>query len=163
MQTRNLLPLLVIQALLYGAVSAQTPTAGPNTFRAAATPSSDQTWWKHAVVYEIYPRSFQDSNGDGIGDLNGITQRLDYLQKLGVDAIWIGPMYPSPQVDFGFDISDYENVDPQYGPLADFDRLVSEARKRGIRILLDMVLNHTSGQHPWFKGAATSRADARHD
>jgi len=120
-------------------------------------------WWNNAVIYEIYPRSFQDSNGDGIGDLNGITQRLDYLQGLGVDAVWIGPMYPSPQVDFGYDISDYENVDPQYGTLADFDRLVAEARKRGIRVLLDMVLNHTSDQHPWFKAAAASRTDPRHD
>lgn len=120
-------------------------------------------WWNNAVVYEIYPRSFQDSNGDGIGDLNGITQRLDYLKTLGVDAIWIGPMYPSPQVDFGYDISDYENVDPQYGTLADFDRLVAEARKRGIRVLLDMVLNHTSDQHPWFKAASASRTDPKHD
>jgi alpha-glucosidase len=120
-------------------------------------------WWNNAVVYEIYPRSFQDSNGDGIGDLNGITQRLDYLQSLGVDAIWISPMYPSPQVDFGYDISDYENVDPQYGTLADFTRLVAEAEKRGIRVLLDMVLNHTSDQHPWFKGASASRADPKHD
>jgi 1,4-alpha-glucan branching enzyme len=93
-------------------------------------------WWNNAVIYEIYPRSFQDSNGDGIGDLNGINQRLDYLQGLGVDAIWIGPIYPSPQVDFGYDISDYENVDSQYGTLEDFDRLVVEARKRGIRVLL---------------------------
>ena len=120
-------------------------------------------WWNNAVIYEIYPRSFQDSNGDGIGDLNGIAQRLDYLKALGVDAIWIGPMYPSPQVDFGYDISDYENVDPQYGTLADFDHLVSEARLRGIRILLDMVLNHTSDQHPWFVGAAASRDDAKHN
>jgi len=120
-------------------------------------------WWNNAVVYEIYPRSFQDSNGDGIGDLNGIAQRLDYLKKLGVDAIWIGPMFPSPQVDFGYDISDYENVDPQYGTLADFDRLAAEANKRGIRILLDMVLNHTSDQHPWFKGAVASRTDPKHD
>ena len=120
-------------------------------------------WWNNAVIYEIYPRSFQDSNGDGIGDLNGITQRLDYLQALGVDAIWIGPMYPSPQVDFGYDISDYENVDPQYGTLEDFDHLLAEAHKRGIRILLDMVLNHTSDQHPWFKGTAASRSDAKHD
>src|SRR6202451_893555 len=94
-------------------------------------------WWKHALIYEIYPRSFQDSDGDGIGDLNGITQRLDYLQSLGVDAIWLSPIYPSPQVDFGYDISDYENIDPQYGTLADFDRLVAEAKKRNIRILLD--------------------------
>ncbi|MBB5065444.1 alpha-glucosidase [Granulicella mallensis] len=163
MQTRNLLPLLVIQTLLCGAISAQTSTADPSALRAAATPSSDQTWWKHAVVYEIYPRSFQDSNGDGIGDLNGITQRLDYLQKLGIDAIWISPMYPSPQVDFGYDISDYENVDPKYGTLADFDRLMAEAKKRNIRIMLDMVLNHTSDKHRWFIESASSRTNPKHD
>src|SRR3569833_4025549 len=130
---------------------------------AAGAPAPAGKWWNNAVIYEIYPRSFQDSNGDGIGDLNGITQRLDYLKSLGVDAIWIGPMYPSPQVDFGYDISDYENGDPQYGTLADFDRLVAEAHKIGIRVLLDMVLNHTSDQHPWFKAAAASRTDPKHD
>ena len=98
--------------------------------RAAAQPTHDETWWKHAVVYEIYPRSFQDSNGDGIGDLNGIRERLDYLQHLGVDAIWIAPMYPSPQVDFGYDISNYESVDPKYGTLADFDKLQAAATSR---------------------------------
>ena len=128
----------------------------------AADPPAGK-WWNNAVVYEIYPRSFQDSNGDGIGDLNGITQRLDYLKTLGVDAIWIGPMYPSPQVDFGYDISDYENVDPQYGTLADFDHLVAEAQKRGIRVLLVMVLNHTSVLRPWFKGATASRPAPKHD
>jgi alpha-glucosidase len=122
-----------------------------------------QAWWQHAVIYEIYPRSFQDSNGDGTGDLNGITQRLDYLQALGVDAIWIAPMYPSPQIDFGYDISDYENIDPRYGTLADFDRLVRQAGKRHIRVILDMVLNHTSDQHPWFKASASSRTDPKHD
>src|SRR3984893_18638746 len=126
-------------------------------FAQPARPATSDLWWKHALIYEIYPRSFQDSNGDGIGDLNGITQRLDYLRSLGVDAIWIAPMYPSPQVDFGYDISDYESVDPQYGTLADFDRLLAEARKRGIRIILDMVLNHTSDQHKWFIEAAGSR------
>ena len=102
------------------------------------------------VIYEIYPRSFQDSNGDGMGDLNGITERLDYLKELGVDAIWIAPIYPSPQVDFGYDISDYDNIDPAYGTLADFDRLVAEAKKRDIRVIMDMVMNHTSDKHPWF-------------
>src|ERR1700712_4274645 len=95
-------------------------------------------WWKHAVIYEIYPRSFQDSNGDGIGDLNGITSRLDYLKTLGVDAIWLTPIYPSPQVDFGYDISNYVAIDPPYGTMADFDRLVAEAKKRDIRIIMDM-------------------------
>ncbi len=120
-------------------------------------------WWKHAVVYEIYPRSFQDSNGDGVGDLNGITSRMDYLQKLGVDAIWIAPMYPSPQVDFGYDISNYEAVDPQYGTIADMDRLIAEGKKRNIRVCLDMVLNHTSDKHQWFIDAVSSRSNAKHN
>lgn len=94
--------------------------------------------------------SFQDTDGDGVGDLNGVTRRLDYLKDLGVDAVWITPFYPSPQVDFGYDVSDYENVDPQFGTLADFDRLVKEAHKRKIKVLIDFVLNHTSDQHPFF-------------
>jgi alpha-glucosidase len=122
-----------------------------------------QDWWKNAVIYQIYPRSFQDSNGDGIGDLNGITQRLDYLQELGVDAIWLTPVYPSPQVDFGYDISDYKNIDPQYGTLADFDRLVAEAGKRHIRIIMDMVMNHTSDKHEWFIQSRSSRANPYRD
>ena len=128
-----------------------------------AAPASDSVWWKHAVIYEIYPRSFQDSNGDGVGDLNGITSRLDYLQALGVDAIWISPMYPSPQVDFGYDISDYESVDPQYGTLKDFDRLMAEAKKRNIRVILDMVLNHTSDKHKWFIESSSSRTNPKRD
>ena len=129
----------------------------------ATTSSASDPWWKHAVVYEIYPRSYQDSNGDGIGDLNGITSRLDYLQHLGVDAIWIAPMYPSPQVDFGYDISNYESVDPQYGTLADMDHLVAEGRKHHVRIVLDMVLNHTSDKHQWFIEASSSRTNPKHD
>jgi alpha-glucosidase len=125
--------------------------------------ASKQDWWKNAVIYEIYPRSFQDSNGDGIGDLNGITQRLDYLKDLGVDAIWLTPCYPSPQVDFGYDISDYKNIDPQYGTLADFDRLVAEAGKRHIRILMDMVMNHTSDKHEWFIQSRSSRDNPYRD
>ena len=125
--------------------------------------STGDTWWKHAMVYEIYPRSFQDSNGDGIGDLNGITQRLGYLQGIGVDAIWIAPMYPSPQVDFGYDISDYESVDPQYGTVADMEHLITEGKKHNIRIVLDMVLNHTSDKHQWFIDSASSRSNPKHD
>ncbi len=128
-----------------------------------ATALSERDWWKNAVIYEIYPRSFQDSNGDGIGDLNGITQRLDYLKKLGVDAIWLSPIYPSPQVDFGYDISDYENIDPQYGTLADFDRLIAEANKRHIRVLMDMVMNHTSDKHKWFLESRSSRTNPYRD
>ena len=155
---RKLLSTLLALSLLPCAV-AQTPAQT----RLAATPTTDSTWWKHAVIYEIYPRSFRDSNGDGIGDLNGITQKLDYLQNLGVDGIWISPMYPSPQVDFGYDIADYENIDPQYGTLADFDHLMAEANKHHIKIVLDMVLNHTSDKHTWFAQAASSRTNPKHD
>jgi alpha-glucosidase len=130
---------------------------------AQETKATVDPWWKHAVIYEIYPRSFQDSNGDGLGDLNGITQRLDYLKELGVDAIWIAPIYPSPQVDFGYDISDYQNIDPQYGTLADFDRLAAAAKKRNIRIIMDAVLNHTSDKHAWFIESASSRTNPKRD
>jgi alpha-glucosidase len=120
-------------------------------------------WWKHAVIYEIYPRSFQDSNGDGVGDINGITSRLDYLHDLGIDAIWISPMYPSPLVDYGYDVSDYTSIDPLYGTLADFDRLVNDAKKRNIRVIMDFVPNHTSDQHPWFKESRSSRTNPKRD
>src|SRR4029077_13917295 len=114
-------------------------------------------WWRNAVIYQIYPRSFADTNGDGIGDLNGITSHLDYLRDLGVDAVWITPFFPSPQVDYGYDISDYTGVDPQYVTMADFDRLLAEAKKRNIRVRLDFVVNHTSDQHPWFVESRSSR------
>ena len=151
--------------LLFNPGSSGVVARAENNAIAAAekTATNDGPWWKHAVIYEIYPRSFQDSNGDGIGDLNGITQRLDYLQSLGVDAIWLSPIYPSPQVDFGYDISDYENIDPQYGTLADFDRLVAEAKKRNIRIIMDMVMNHTSDKHPWFIESASSKTNPKRD
>jgi alpha-glucosidase len=108
-------------------------------------------WWENAVVYQIYPRSFQDSDGDGVGDLRGIEQRLDYIAELGVDAFWLSPIYPSPLADFGYDVADYTAVDPVYGTLADFDRLVGEAHDRGLRVLLDLVACHTSIEHPWFR------------
>jgi alpha-glucosidase len=120
-------------------------------------------WWKHAVIYEIYPRSFQDSNGDGIGDINGITSRLDYLHDLGVDAIWITPMYPSPGVDYGYDIADYTAIDPEYGTMADFDRMVAEAKKRDIRVIMDYVMNHTSDQNAWFKESRSSKTNPKRD
>jgi len=130
---------------------------------AAQAAGGARPWWKGAVIYEIYPRSFQDSNADGIGDLDGIAARLDYIKSLGVDAIWLTPIYPSPQVDFGYDIADYENIDPQYGTLKDFDRLVAEAKKRHIRIVMDLVLNHTSDKHPWFVESASSRSNPKRD
>jgi len=109
------------------------------------------SWWEQAVVYQIYPRSFQDSNGDGIGDLHGIIERLDYLAWLGVDAFWLSPIYPSPLADFGYDVSDYTAVDPVFGTLDDFDELVAASHERGLRVLLDLILCHTSIEHPWFR------------
>ncbi len=139
------------------------PTQSSSKGSTAGSAAAERDWWKNAVIYEIYPRSFQDTNGDGIGDLNGITARLDYLKDLGVDAIWLTPVYPSPQVDFGYDISDYESIDPQYGTLKDFDRLVAEADKRHIRVLMDMVMNHTSDQHQWFLQSRSSRDNPYRD
>jgi alpha-glucosidase len=128
-----------------------------------AADAQGHQWWQHAVFYEIYPRSFADSNNDGVGDLNGITSKLDYLKDLGVNAIWITPCFPSPQVDFGYDVSDYENIDPMYGTIADFDTLAAEARKRGIRIILDFVVNHSSDQHKWFQDSKSSRISQHRD
>ncbi|HEX4320122.1 MAG TPA: alpha-glucosidase [Acidobacteriaceae bacterium] len=144
-------------ALSFGFTQPGISQASDSTPASAHNKANLENWWKNAVIYEIYPRSFQDSNGDGIGDLNGITERLDYLQKLGVEAIWLSPIYPSPQVDFGYDISDYEGIDPQYGTMADFDRLVAEGRKRNIRVIMDMVMNHSSDKHPWFEESRSSR------
>jgi alpha-glucosidase len=120
-------------------------------------------WWQRGVVYQIYPRSFADATGDGIGDLRGIRARLDHLAWLGVDAVWLSPIYPSPMADFGYDVSDFCDVDPTFGTLADFDALLAEAHARGIRVLLDWVPHHTSDRHPWFAAARRSRADPRRD
>jgi alpha-glucosidase len=124
---------------------------------------SEATWWKRGVVYQIYPRSFQDTNGDGVGDLRGIIERLDYLSWLGVDAIWISPIYPSPMADFGYDVADYCNIDPLFGTLQDFDALLSEAHRRGLKVILDFVPNHTSDQHPWFAESRSSHDSAKRD
>ena len=132
------------------------------TAESTPKPAADE-WWKHAVIYEIYPRSFQDSDGDGIGDIKGITSRLDYLEDLGINAIWITPMYPSPGVDYGYDISDYTAIDPVYGTMEDFDRLVAEAQKHNIRVIMDYVINHTSDQHAWFKESASSKTNPKRD
>ena len=120
-------------------------------------------WWKQAVIYQVYPRSFCDSNGDGIGDLPGIISKLDYLEKLGIGAIWLSPVFCSPQDDNGYDISDYQDIDPIFGTLEDMDRLIAEAGKRGIRIILDLVLNHSSDEHRWFIEAKKSRDNPYHD
>jgi len=113
-------------------------------------------WWKHGVIYHIYPRSFQDSNSDGIGDIRGIIRRLSYLKELGIDGIWISPLYKSPMVDFGYDVSGYREIDPTFGTMEDFMELLEKAHNSGIRVILDMILNHTSDQHPWFIESSSS-------
>jgi alpha-glucosidase len=126
-------------------------------------PASPSPWWQRAVIYQIYPRSFQDTNGDGVGDLPGVIARLGYLAELGVDAIWLSPIFRSPMRDFGYDISDYRDVDPLFGTLDDLDRLMEAAHRRGLKILLDFVPNHTSDQHPWFVESRASRGSAKRD
>jgi alpha-glucosidase len=120
-------------------------------------------WWQDGIIYQVYPRSFSDSNRDGIGDLPGVTERLDHLVWLGIDAIWLSPFYPSPDVDFGYDISDHTQVDERFGTLQDFDQLVDQAHQRGLRVMLDLVLNHTSDQHTWFKESRSNRINAKRD
>ncbi|BDI07377.1 MAG TPA: alpha-glucosidase [Burkholderiaceae bacterium] len=120
-------------------------------------------WWKQSVVYQIYPRSFQDTNGDGIGDLPGITSRLDHLQQLGVDVVWLSPIYASPQDDNGYDISDYRNVAPEFGTMADFDAMLAGMHARGIKLMMDLVVNHSSDEHEWFRQARSSRDNPYHD
>ena len=122
-----------------------------------------QPWWKSAVIYQVYPRSFMDADGDGMGDLPGVISKLDYLAGLGINAIWLSPVFRSPQDDNGYDVSDYQDIDPLFGTLEDMDRLIAEAKKRGIRIILDMVLNHSSDEHRWFIEAKKSRDNPYHD
>ncbi|MEA2791588.1 MAG: alpha-glucosidase, partial [Acetobacteraceae bacterium] len=122
---------------------------------------SNAVWWQQGIIYQIYPRSFQDSGNDGVGDLDGIRRRLDYLCRLGVDAVWISPIYPSPMADFGYDISDYCGIDPIFGALADFDRLLTEVHGRGLKLILDFVPNHTSDQHPWFLESRSSYQNSK--
>ncbi len=115
--------------------------------------ADDPLWYKDAIVYELHVRSFQDSDGDGIGDFRGLTEKLDYVQELGVTAVWLQPFYPSPLKDDGYDISDYTDVNPAYGPLSDFRTFLKEAHRRGLRVITELVLNHTSDKHPWFQKA----------
>ena len=121
-------------------------------------------WWETGVIYQVYPRSFQDSNGDGVGDLAGITSRLDYLRNtLGVDAIWVSPVFPSPMADFGYDVSDYTDIDPIFGTLGDADELITRAHELGLRVIIDWVPNHSSDQHPWFVESRADRANPKRD
>lgn len=152
---KGLISLGVLVAFL--SVSACSDRSDP----AAASASASALWWQRGIVYQIYPRSFQDTDRDGIGDLAGISKRLDYLKWLGVDAVWISPVYPSPMADFGYDVSDYINIHPMFGQLADFDRLVEAAHERGLKVILDFVPNHTSDQHPWFVEARSSRSSPK--
>lgn len=122
-----------------------------------------EAWWKEAVVYQIYPRSFMDSDGDGIGDLKGITSRLDYLKTLGVDVIWLSPVYQSPNDDNGYDISNYRDIMDEFGSMSDFDEMLKEAHDRGIRIVMDLVVNHTSDEHKWFVESRKSKDNPYRD
>jgi alpha-glucosidase len=131
--------------------------------RKRRTAMAADDWWKNGVVYQVYPRSFQDSDGDGVGDLNGIRSRLGYVADLGVDAVWISPIYPSPMADFGYDISNYCDIDPRFGTLADFDAMAAEAHAKGLKLILDFVPNHTSDQHPWFIESRSSRTSPKRD
>jgi len=124
---------------------------------------TDPEWWKSSVVYQVYPRSFADSDGDGVGDLRGLTSRLDHLERLGIDVIWLSPVYPSPQADNGYDIRDYRNIDPIFGTLDDFDDLLTKVHARGMKLIMDLVVNHTSDEHPWFRESRSSVDDARRD
>jgi alpha-glucosidase len=120
-------------------------------------------WWRDGIFYQIYPRSFQDSDGDGIGDISGAIARLPYLKALGIEAIWLSPIFPSPMVDFGYDISDYTDIDPIFGTLNDFDALLTAAHASGLKVILDLVPNHTSDQHPWFIESRSSRDNPKRD
>lgn len=143
------------------AVKASTPV--PSSDEALSKAPSNETWWQSAVVYQIYPRSFADSNGDGVGDIAGILTHLDYIADLGVDVIWLSPVYRSPQADNGYDISDYQDIDPVFGSLADLDALITAVHDRGMRLIMDLVVNHTSAEHPWFVESRKDRTGAKAD
>src|SRR6218665_1712895 len=134
-----------------------------DTLMTSSILTADKDWWRGAVIYQIYPRSFQDSNGDGVGDLKGITTRLSHVAELGADAIWISPFFTSPMRDFGYDVSDYCDVDPIFGTLADFDALIAEAHRLGIKVIVDQVYAHTSDLHPWFAASRAGRAGDKAD
>ncbi len=157
---------LLFVSVGYVCSSAERVYPAATSFPPQILPSSQSVeplWWQHTTIYQIYPRSFQDSNGDGIGDIQGIISRLDYLQELGVETLWFSPMYASPQRDIGYDISDYEAIAPEYGTMRDVERLIGEVHRRGMKVVFDMVLNHTSDQHPWFRESRQNRTNTKAD
>ena len=135
-----------------------TKTAKPAAARTVA-PGPNEKWWKEAVVYQVYPRSYQDSNGDGVGDLRGLISRLDYIKSLGVNVIWLNPIFGSPNDDNGYDISDYRGIMKDFGTMADFDELLKGMHQRGLKVVLDLVVNHSSDEHEWFKQARSARTN----
>ena len=145
------------------ATALQPATAAAPAAMPANSSAAQDDWWKRAVIYELYPRSFADSNNDGIGDIKGITAHINYLADLGVDAVWMTPMFPSPQADFGYDVADYNNVDPQFGTVADVDTLVAQGKGQGIKLILDFVINHSSDKHPWFLQSRSSKTNPYRD
>ena len=168
MMGRSMTQLLLVCASIVAllACAACTDKRGPNDASTSAVTSgnksgNDRKWWKEAVVYQVYPRSFKDSNGDGVGDLRGIISKLDYLQSLGVDVIWLNPIYGSPNDDNGYDISDYRSIMKEFGTMQDFDELLKGMHARGLKLVMDLVVNHSSDEHEWFKQSRSSRSTPR--
>jgi alpha-glucosidase len=141
-----------------------TTTAEPDLTRAWLPEQNQEfTWWQRGVLYQVYPRSFQDTDGGGVGDLPGLLAQLGYIDRLGVNAVWLAPVQPSPMAEFGYDITDFTDIDPRFGTLEDLDRLIQELHRRGLKLLMDIVPNHTSGAHPWFVDSRSSRASPKRD
>ncbi len=164
---------LLALALMIGAVSAACTAFASESSRGGSEPASvplpqvsqkpDNSWYKDLTIYQIWCRSFKDSDGDGIGDLNGVYQKLDYLKDLGVDCIWFSPIYPSPQKDYGYDIADYFGINPEYGTMEDFQKVLKGAHDRGMKVIMDLVINHTSDQCKWFQESRKSKTNPYHD
>ena len=166
--TTLLLVLASLSALMGSAVCEETHSNTNDAAKSATVTAENNAgtarkWWKEAVVYQIYPRSFKDSNGDGVGDLKGIISKLDYLQSLGIDVIWLNPIYGSPNDDNGYDISDYQSIMKEFGTMQDFDDLLKGMHARGMKLVMDLVVNHSSDEHPWFKESRSSRDNPYRD
>ncbi len=155
-------PSMLLSAIVFSILSCHSPATN-NDMKNDSTEISGRKWWKEAVVYQIYPRSFKDANGDGIGDLKGIISKLDYVKSLGIDVIWLNPIYASPNADNGYDISDYQNIMKEFGTMADFDSLLSGMHQRGLKLVMDLVVNHSSDEHEWFKQSRSSRTNPYRD